>query len=293
MVDFFWGGVDFYVGGILLFAPDQSMEACSRMDMKEYTESLGLFDGESRRMTCPSCGHKGTFSATNNNGELLWNCFHAECTVRGRTSRRITTNNVDNILSIVTNNGHKKTTPCPDVPFERPKAWSRQIPEKGVEYVDSVNTSGRYDDIYHDVRHDRLVYAIRDNDGKLVDGAGRTLNGSRPKWYRYGNYRGGFRIGTSDTAFVVEDIPSAISISDWATGYALLGTSLRDEHIKELVKFKRVIVALDKDATDKALTYMRALNTLVPTGILMLDKDLKSIGDEERGSIIRTAMLGE
>jgi hypothetical protein len=263
------------------------------MYIREYVESLGLFDGESRRMNCPSCGHKNTFSATNTNGELMWNCFHAECAERGRTDRRVTRNNVDNILSIVTDKGHKKTTPCPNVPFEKPKSWSRQISQKGLEYVDSVNTSGRYDDIYYDVRHKRLVYAIRDNDGRLVDGAGRTLINARPKWYRYGNYRGGFKIGTSDTVFVVEDIPSAISISDWCTGYALLGTSLRDEHIADLTKFKRVIVALDKDATDKALTYMRALNTLVPTGILMLDKDLKSLGDTERGSLIRSAMLGE
>jgi hypothetical protein len=254
------------------------------MHIKEYAESLGLFDGESRRMNCPSCGHKNTFSVTNNNGELMWNCFHADCTVRGRTDRKITRDNSDNILTILSKNTHKRMPLCPDVPFEKPKCWSRQI---------SQNTSGRYDDIYYDVRHKRLVYAIRDNDGKLVDGAGRTLIGARPKWYRYGNYRGGFRIGTSDTVFVVEDIPSAISISDWATGYALLGTSLRDEHISELTKFKKVVVALDKDATDKALTYMRALNTLVPTGILMLDKDLKSLGDNERGSIIRSAMLGE
>ena len=262
------------------------------MNMKEHVESLGLFDGESRRMNCPSCGHKNTFSATNTNGELMWNCFHAECSVRGRGSRRITADNADNIVSILRKNTPQQTTPCPDVPFEKPKCWSRQISQKGLDYVDSVNTSGRYDDIYYDVRHKRLVYAIRDNDGRLVDGAGRTLIGARPKWYRYGNYRGGFKIGTSDTAFVVEDIPSAISISDWVTGYALLGTSLRDEHIQDLVKFKRVIVALDKDATDKALTFMRMLNNLVPTGILMLDKDLKSIGDTERESIIRTAIIG-
>ena len=263
------------------------------MNMKEHVESLGLFDGESRRMNCPSCGHKNTFSVTNTNGELMWNCFHAACSVKGRGSRRITTNNVDNILSSVTHNGHKQTAPCPEVPFEKPKSWSRVIPPRGRDYVNLVNTSGRYDDIYFDVRQERLVYAIHDKEGRLVDGAGRSMIGARPKWYRYGNYRGGFRIGTSDTAFVVEDIPSAISISDWATGYALLGTSLRDEHIQDLVKFKKVIIALDKDATDKALTFMRMLNSLVPTGILMLQKDLKSIGDNERGSIIRSAMLGE
>jgi len=134
------------------------------------------------------------------------------------------------------------------------------------------------------------VYAIRDDDGKLVDGAGRSLTGARPKWYRYGNYRGGFKIGTSDTLMIVEDIPSAISISDWVTGYALLGTSLREEHINLASKYSKVVVALDRDATDKALTMMRTLNNIVPTGILMLDKDLKTLGDEERERTIRTAI---
>ena len=259
------------------------------MNIKEYAESLNLFDGESRRANCPSCGHKNTFSVTNNNGELLWNCFHADCTVRGRGSRRITRDNADTMLSKLRRNTAKQTPLYPEVPFEKPKSWSRQISQRGLEYVDSVNTSGRYDDIYHDVRHDRLVYAIHDKKGVLVDGVGRTLCGSRPKWYRYGNYRYGFMIGTSKTALVVEDVPSAISVSDWVTGYALLGTSLRDEHIEELSTFDRIIVALDRDATDKALTYMRALNTLVPTGILMLDKDLKSLGDVEREHTVRNS----
>jgi DNA primase (bacterial type) len=137
------------------------------------------------------------------------------------------------------------------------------------------------------------VYAIRDRDGKLVDGAGRTLINARPKWYRYGNYRGGFSIGTSKTVFVVEDIPSAISISDWVTGYALLGTNLRDEHIQDLAEYDNIVVALDKDATDKALTMMRALHRVRPTGILMLDHDLKTMGDEERGSLVRSTILGK
>jgi len=260
------------------------------MNMKSYAESLGLHNGESRRMDCPSCGHRKTFSVTNDGGTLMWNCFHAECSVRGRTDRRITQSNADNIVSILSKNTHKQTSPCPEVPFEKPKSWSRQISQKGLKYVDSVNTSGRYDDIYYDVRHKRLVYTIRDDDGKLVDGAGRTLIGARPKWYRYGNYRGGFKIGTSDTLMIVEDIPSAISISDWVTGYALLGTSLREEHINVASTYSKVVVALDRDATDKALTMMRTLNNIVPTGILMLDKDLKTLGDEERERTIRTAI---
>lgn len=260
------------------------------MNVKEYVDNLGLSSGESRRMNCPSCGHKNTFSVTNKDGELMWNCFHAECAEKGRGNLRITRDNVDNMLAILSKNTQQKTSSYPEVPFEKPKSWSRVIPARGTDYVHLVNTSGRYDDIYHDVRQDRLVYAIRDADGKLVDGAGRTLCGSRPKWYRYGNYRGGFVIGGHDTAVIVEDIPSAISISEWATGYALLGTSLREQHIKELSVYTKVVVALDKDATDKALTMVRALHNVVRTDILMLDKDLKTLGDKERERTIRTAI---
>lgn len=260
------------------------------MNIKEYAESLGLHNEESRRIDCPSCGHKKTFSVTNKSGTLMWNCFHADCAVKGRTNRRITTDNADNILSILSKNTQKETSSYLKVPFIKPKSWSRVIPPRGLDYVNLVNTSGRYDDIYYDVRRERLVYPIYDTLGILRDGVGRTMTGERPKWYRYGNYEGGFRIGTSDIAVVVEDVPSAISISEWVSGYALLGTSLRERHINELSTYRRVVVALDKDATDKALTIMRALNSVVPTGILMLDKDLKTLGDEERERTIRTAI---
>lgn len=259
------------------------------MYIQEYVESIGLTNGESRRLDCPECGKKGTFSVSNSNGQYLWYCFHASCAIKGRSSLRITTNNADNMISNLRKKYGEETTECP-VTFQKPKSWSRTLSDKAKAYVDSVNTSGRYDDIYYDVRHKRLVYAIYDENGTLVDGAGRTLINARPKWYRYGNYRGGFRIGTSKTAFVVEDIPSAISISDWVTGYALLGTSLRDEHIADLSKFDRVIIALDKDATEKSMTYMRALNSIVPTGMLILDHDLKVMGETDRESAVRSVL---
>jgi ribosomal protein L37AE/L43A len=246
------------------------------MNVKEYVESLGLQNDESRRMDCPSCGHKKTFSVTNQGGTLMWNCFYADCGVKGRTGLRITRSNSDNVVAILSKNNQEKTPSCSEVPFVKPKSWSRVIPSRGMDYVHLVNTSGRYDDIYFDVIRDRLVYPIYDTLGSLRDGVGRTMTGEKPKWYRYGNYAGGFRIGTSDIAIVVEDVPSAVSISDWVSGYALLGTSLRDRHIQELSAYRRVIFALDKDATDKALTMMRALHNIVPTGMLILDKDLET-----------------
>jgi len=253
------------------------------MTTKDYAESFGLTIGESKRMDCPECGRKNTFSISNINGTIKWNCFHASCDERGTGSLKVTRRNAADILRNIEDRPK-------DVPFVKPKSWSRQLSNKARDYLRTVNSAGRYEDVYYDVKRNRLVYPIFDTEGKLVDGAGRSLGSARPKWYRYGNYGGGFKIGMSRTAVVVEDIPSAISISEWVTGYALLGTSLRREHIEELKKYSKVVVALDKDATDKALTMVCTLNRVVPTDILMLDKDLKSMGDTERERLIRTSM---
>ena len=49
------------------------------------------------------------------------------------------------------------------------------------------------------------------------------------------------------------------AISNKVTGMALLGTNLLNEHIKRLESYERVFIALDKDATDKALDMVRRL----------------------------------
>jgi DNA primase len=57
----------------------------------------------------------------------------------------------------------------------------------------------------------------------------------------------------------VEDCSSACSVSSDITGIALMGTNLLDTHIDVIKKYKKVFVALDKDATDKAIKIVRKL----------------------------------
>ena len=35
---------------------------------------LDLSNGQTKRMDCPNCGGKNTFTVTNNLGSLVWNC---------------------------------------------------------------------------------------------------------------------------------------------------------------------------------------------------------------------------
>ena len=93
--------------------------------------------------------------------------------------------------------------------------------------------------------------------------------------------------GNIDNCVVVEDCPSACSVSDVTTGVALMGTTLLDEHVDIVKKYKKVFVALDKDATSKAYIMMRKLRNYVPTKLIVLNKDLKDMERGERNEFIR------
>ena len=158
-------------------------------------------------------------------------------------------------------------------------------------YVRSVHAYDAYlagrADIRYDFRTGRVVYLVK-HEGKVVDAVGRSINGKGAKWYRYGNSGYPFLSGTSSTVIVVEDCASACSISHLSTGVALLGTNLLDEHIHQLSYYQKICVALDKDATDKALDMVKILCRKVPTRLMVLDRDLKNMTNEERDDFIRS-----
>ena len=80
----------------------------------------------------------------------------------------------------------------------------------------------------------------------------------------------------------MEDCASACSVSDTYTGIALLGTNLLDTHLPILKNYDKILVALDKDATVKALQLVRKLQSHVPTSLVVLNKDLKDMTNDER-----------
>ena len=58
------------------------------MNIREYVNDLHITVGETKRMDCPSCTSKNTFTVTNNMGALLWNCYKLSCSLSG--SSRVT-----------------------------------------------------------------------------------------------------------------------------------------------------------------------------------------------------------
>ena len=254
-----------------------------------YVESLDMQPLTSYRSDCPVCAKSNTFSVTDDGVQRLWYCFHADCNVKGRTAVQVTKEFASQALI-------KDRQKFPNVAyphwasFEEPSTFvslSRNIDaELYVKKVSAYDSylSGRAD-IRYDFKRHRVVYMVRDG-RKVVDAVGRALRDIRPKWYRYGKSQVPFVCGTSDVVFVVEDCASACAISNKVTGMALLGTNLLNEHVKRLSEYRHVFIAMDKDATDKALDMVRRLHFLVPTSLAVLPYDLKNMRDDERDEFI-------
>lgn len=121
--------------------------------------------------------------------------------------------------------------------------------------------------------------------GELDGCTMRSFDGAKPKslshtepdalaWYRN---RG------SDELVVVEDQLSAIVASKYVNAVALLGTNFNQARATEIrkAKFGKVMLALDADAFDKAVSYVRKYRTYLPMNLLRIDKDIKDMNDEE------------
>lgn len=251
--------------------------------LKDYVEGLSIAPEGRLRMDCPACGKKNTFSVSDTGGERLWYCFHADCNARGRTGFRVRKDAPYHPLL-------KKMQPVckPDVnqAFELPETFVAISREPAAEsYVKRVSAYDAYlagrVDIRYDFRMNRVVYLIKDG-RNTVDAAGRSLANIKPKWWRYGKSGNPFVCGTSRIGVILEDCASACSVSNILSGIALLGTNLQDSHLPFLRRYDRLLVALDKDATQKAFQLVRQLQAHRPTSLVVLNKDVKDMTDDER-----------
>lgn len=253
--------------------------------LKGYVESLTIAPYGRYRSDCPLCGKPNTFSVTDNGFERLWNCFHADCHTKGGTGISLTKDNSKQ--AFVKRQVKEEVTKVDFVIPDTFVSLSRNI--NAENYVKEVQSYDAYldglADIRYDFQRDRVVYLVKDGD-KVIDATGRSLTNSKPKWLRYGTSKMPFVCGLTDNLFVVEDCPSACSISNIVTGMALMGTSLLDSHIQVIQNYKKIFVALDRDATRKAVDIVRHLSNYVPTKLVVLKKDLKNMEREERDDFI-------
>ena len=264
------------------------------MNVKQYVQDLNLSDGDKHRGKCPECSRSNTFTATNNAGKLLWNCYANSCKISGATNIHMS---VDEIRKRMKDFKIDKNIPVinvklPEV-FEMPEYLvPHNTYDPGMDdshhaiinkFCEMYGLWAEDLDLYYDIKEDRIVFPVQDN-GAIVDAVGKAIDDSVvPKWKRYGTYAEGFIRGQHQLAVVVEDVISACVVETLgATGVAILGTSLNANHIEGLRSFKRVIVALDPDAAAKTIEYTKILkaNNIQALALKLLD-DIKYRKEED------------
>ena len=238
------------------------------MNINNIISDLSLVNGETRRMTCPSCNSKNTFTVTNNMGSIVWNCYKASCSISGGTRTTLTAEDIRKSLGFVAEETHTTT-------FIRPEWFVRDY-SKLSGFCDKWELDAQQLGLMYDVKEHRVVFPVVHN-GVTVDATGRSLGNRIPKWKRYGKSVLPYSFGRGRTAVVVEDcISAAVVGSGVCVGVAVLGTSLSNGHKEYLSQFSTAIIALDPDALPKTLQFAKELRGYVDTvKVLRLTDDIK------------------
>tara|TARA_R100001369_G_scaffold90836_1_gene130547 strand:- start:256 stop:1047 length:792 start_codon:yes stop_codon:yes gene_type:complete len=255
--------------------------------IKDYIYAIDIPIGTSVRLDCPLCSGTKTLSVTGFIDSIKYYCFHADCTKGGVIKEGLTETSftiVEDILKPVLSaglNAEKQGWRK----YDCPATFTRYLLQNGCTHALENNLA----DIRYDYRRDRAVFVIKENN-KIVDAAGRFIGSgdfSGPKWYRYADSGIPFSCGTSNHAVVVEDCASACSVSSFATGVALLGTSLSETAIDILSDFSMVTVALDKDATTKSIDMVSRLKWEIDNvNMVVLERDLKRLDVEDSKRVL-------
>ena len=240
----------------------------------KHISDLHLYDGETRRMSCPNCGKK-TFTVTNNMGTLLWNCYRLSCGVSGQKRVRLSVDDIKKRKENLSEAEKSFDIPAYIVPHRR----ERNI----VKFCYSYGFDPDDPSVMHDIKENRVVFPIV-HDKVLMDAIGRSLSTRLPKWKRYGNSDLPFSYGCGNVAVVVEDCVSATVVGGLESfvGVALLGTSLQEGHKGYLAQFSTAVIALDPDALTKNLQIAKELRGHVnDVRVLRLTDDLKYRNPED------------
>ncbi|UAW59105.1 DNA primase [Roseobacter phage CRP-345] len=248
------------------------------MNIHNIINDISLTNGDTKRMDCPECGGRKTFTITNNMGSIVWNCYKAGCTVSGGKRTHLTAEDIRKSLGSVAEETHA-------VKFDKPE-WIVYDNAAIQDFCDQWRLDPDMMGLMYDVKEHRVVFPNRHN-GVMVDASGRTLGKLLPKWKRYGNSSLPYTFGCGKTAVVVEDCVSAAIVGatemgsgcsdgDGFVGVAVLGTSLSEGHRQYLSQFSTAIIALDPDALPKTLQFAKELRGHVPNvKVLRLQDDLK------------------
>jgi hypothetical protein len=217
-------------------------------------KDIPIREGDTKVITCPFCYQAKKLALSKIDGKLMWHCYRASCSAKGiHTGKR----SIDAVKSYLANDINKKASFKKPLPSMTTSVLNHQ---PAIDYLEANNSMYAYENGLVDVRYapaeDRVMFCSGEG------AVGRSLKSYGPKWITYGAIPDGIHVGKGDTAVLVEDAPSACSVSriDGLVGVALLGTNFTNYHKKAISKYTQSFLVLDKDAALKAIAIQRCAN---------------------------------
>jgi len=217
-------------------------------------------------------------SLSRRDGRRMWHCFKASCSTSGSSKTERTAESIKSALSY----SNRDAPPPPHTPIPHQLSSARRH-DAAVKYLKNNGCWEAYEAGLVDIRYDpadrRVIFFMQDGQGAI----GRTLRGAKPKWKAYGDTSGVLRVGSGNVGVIVEDAASAASISrlPFCSGCALLGTHVSVEKRRQLMSFDRLVIALDKDASKKAVSLKSRFEGRIATTVVLLEEDLKYLTVQE------------
>ena len=250
----------------------------------QLLDTLDLTEGQSLRINCPDCNDdNSSLGLKVENGTYVWNCFRVSCNSSGASFQGMTASEIRKAFNKNNDDRLWQEDTCHELDLMDVPSYV--VSNKGDNkllngFISYWGLEGV--DIRYDVRDKRAVFPIYEG-SRLIDAVGRALDGSIPKWFKY---TGGAKVYMTSpakpngVAVIVEDVISANTICSMCpnvTGVAILGTTMSVKHMEYLEDFTRIIVALDRDASVKTLTYKREIASWlgIDTIAMLLQDDIK------------------
>lgn len=249
-----------------------------------------LTDGETvGGQLCPACkgggGGEHSLSVSRRGGSLLWKCHRASC---GFSGYRVTKESG-------AINYHGGGTKSPTTKGVVGRIYYREADKLPAEIVETLSQK------YHlnarqlsmlgwDESEQRVALPVFNIDSEVLGCVMRSESGATPKALSYTeeNAVAMFRNYSSDSLIIVEDIYSALRASEYMNSAAILGTYLNQERVDTLryMRCKKVYLALDADAYDKTIKYVREFRNQLTMIPMKIDKDIKNHTEQELKDLI-------
>ena len=233
----------------------------------QIIKDIPLREGDTKVITCPFCGGQKKLALSKIDGKLMWNCYRASCEGKGIHSGKRDLQSAKNYLTGQIRKREVYVRPLPSI------TTSVENHKPALDYLASVNSLEAYRNGYIKVRYDPSEDRVLFYSGEGV--VAKSLRSYGPKWMTLGSIPAGVHIGTGTTAVLVEDVPSACSVSrvNGLVGVAMLGTNITKALNKATEKYLNKYLCLDKDASAKAIVIKRQLGANLK--VRFISKDLK------------------